>query len=222
MGHSSSGGDGDQLWVAVLLSPVGDRLGCGRWPQDSAPIAGGIDRWNFGERAAPPPLQSWCGKQPLEPASVALAPTSSRGRLISLSCHLENAATGASVTDMGNHQGSSTNSFCFFAEISAVGGIDCAAAAGEVWRGGSRCPTSRCSGRRPSALGRCSSSRGRAALQMVQRTPRGPVSATIDHHLRPSPLIGRSLDGLGTWGGVRKLKGGNCLVKANLPGRILV
>ena len=143
LGHWSSGGDGDQLSVALLLSPVSDRLGCGPWPQDSAPIAGGIDRWNFDEGVAPPPPQSWCGKQSLAPASVALAPTSSRGRLISLSCHLENAATGASVTDMGNHQGSSTNSFCFLAEISAVGGIDCATMAGEVWWGGSRCPTSR-------------------------------------------------------------------------------
>ena len=55
-----------------------------------------------------------------------------------------------------------------------------------------------------------------------RRAPRGPGSATIDGPIRPSPLIGKALDGLGTCGGLRKLKGGDCLVKANLPGRILV
>ena len=34
-----------------------------------------------------------------------------------------------------------------------------------------------------STLGRCSTSRGRAALQMIRRPPRGPGSATIDHHV---------------------------------------
>jgi hypothetical protein len=34
-----------------------------------------------------------------------------------------------------------------------------------------------------SALGRGSTSRGRAALEMIRRPPRGPGSATIDHHL---------------------------------------
>jgi hypothetical protein len=34
-----------------------------------------------------------------------------------------------------------------------------------------------------STLGRSSASRGRAALQMIRRPPRGPGSATIDHHV---------------------------------------
>ena len=36
------------------------------------------------------------------------------------------------------------------------------------------------------------------------------------------PLNGIALDGLGTWGGVRKLKGGSCLAKASLARWILV
>ena len=95
---------------------------------------------------------------------------------------------------MGTHRGSSTNSFSFLAEISAARGIIPAATAGEAWWGGSRCPTCRCSGRRPSALGRRSTSRGRAALQMIGTPPRGPGSGTIDHHLRPSPLNGKAFD----------------------------
>ena len=42
------------------------------------------------------------------------------------------------------------------------------------------------------ALGRWSTSRNRAALEMNRRPPRGPGSATIDHHLRPSPLNGKA------------------------------
>ena len=34
-----------------------------------------------------------------------------------------------------------------------------------------------------STLGRRSTSRGRAALQMIRRPPRGPGSGTIDHHV---------------------------------------
>ena len=52
--------------------------------------------------------------------------------------------------------------------------------------------------------------------------PRGPGSATIDQPGRPSPLNGKALDGLGNWGGVGKLKGADCLAKANLVCRILV
>ena len=46
-----------------------------------------------------------------------------------------------------------------------------------------------------STLGRCPTSRGRAAHPMPGRPPRGPGSATIDLHLRPSPLIGKAFDG---------------------------
>ena len=85
----------------------------------------------------PPLRRSLWGEHSLAPTSVASAPTSSRGRLILLSRLLENATASASASDMGSHRGSSTNSFCFLAEISAAGGIDCAAMAGEAWWGGS-------------------------------------------------------------------------------------
>ena len=55
-----------------------------------------------------------------------------------------------------------------------------------------------------------------------RRPPRGHGSATIDQPGRPSPLNGKALDGLGTWGGVRNWKGGNYLAKASQAKRILV
>ena len=61
------------------------------------------------------------------------------------------------------------------------------------------CPTSRCSCRRPSALGRRSTSRGHAARFHSEGKPRGRSSATIDQPGRPSQLNGKALDRLGLW-----------------------
>jgi hypothetical protein len=58
----------------------------------------------------------------------------------------------------------------------------------------SRCPTCRCSGRRPVNSRSKFNEPGPRGLSNEAWPPRGPGSGTIDHHLRPSPLNGKAFD----------------------------
>ena len=139
----SSGGEDGRLSVAIRLSPDDGHLGCARELQDSGPIAKGIDRGNCPEGAESLPLRSRrCGRS-LTTTSVASAPTSPLGRLISRSCFRGNALAGARTADLGDHRRFSTNSFSVPAEILSVCGAVSAAMAGRRLKGRSRCRTSR-------------------------------------------------------------------------------
>ena len=172
-----------------------------RRPLDSEPIAKGTDRGNRPEGAATPPLRSRRCGWALAATSADSAPRSSLGRLISRSRLRGSATVGLLAPDLGEHRRPSTNSYRVPAEIISTCGAVSAAKLSVAWRGGPVVEQADEADEGLSALGRRSTSRGRAARQMIEGLRAAPVVllSTFTYGLRRLSA-GRSTTVAAAWG----------------------